>query len=74
MRGEILASRRVGIYIEKGAPLLFFDPETRELLRTRPNLLQPGEAAQLQRAPLGQTVPRPPTEPIRVQRGPRTPA
>jgi transposase InsO family protein len=64
----MLAGRRVGIYIEEGAPLLFFDPETRELLRTRPNPLQPGEAAQLQRArPVG-PVPRPSTEPIRVQR------
>ncbi len=65
---EILAGRRVGIYIEEGAPLLFFDPETRELLRTRPNPLQPGEAARLQRCrPVG-PVPRPSTEPIRVQR------
>jgi hypothetical protein len=48
--------------------LLFFDPETRELLRTRPNPLQPGEAAQLQRArPVG-PVPRPSTEPIPVHR------
>jgi transposase InsO family protein len=65
---EILAGRRVGIYIEEGAPLLFFDPDTRELLRTRPNPLEPGEAAQLQRTrPVG-PVPRPSTEPIQVQR------
>jgi hypothetical protein len=29
------------------APLLFFDPETRELLRTRPNRLERGDAARL---------------------------
>ncbi len=51
-----------------GSPLLFFDPQTRELLRTRPNPLQPGEAARLQRSrPVG-PVPRPSTEPITVQR------
>ncbi len=65
---EILAGRRVGIYIEEGCPLLFFDPDTRELLRTRPNPLEPGEAARLQRArPVG-PVPRPSTEPVTVQR------
>jgi hypothetical protein len=68
LAAEILAGRRVGIYIEEGRPLLFFDPETRELLRTRPNPLQPGEAARLQRArPVG-PVPRPSSEPVRVQR------
>jgi transposase InsO family protein len=68
LAAEILAGRRVGIYIEEGAPLLFFDPETRELLRTRPNPLQPGEAARLQRCrPVG-NPPRPSTEPVTVQR------
>jgi hypothetical protein len=62
------SGRRVGIYIEQGAPLLFFDPETRELLRSRPNPLEPGEAVLLQRQrPVGE-VPRPSTEPVRVQR------
>ena len=70
--GEILAGRRVGIYIEEGAQLLFFDPETRELLRTRPNPLQPGEAAQLQRARSVGPGPRPPTEPIHGQRASNT--
>ena len=56
------------MWIEEGAPLLFFDPQTRELLRTRPNPLEPGEAMQLQRRkPLGQR-PRPSTEPVTVQR------
>jgi transposase InsO family protein len=68
LAAEILAGRRVGIYIEEGAPLMFFDPDTRELLRTRPNPLEPGEAAGLQRTrPVG-SVPRPSTEPIRIQR------
>ena len=68
LAAEILAGRRVGIYIEESAPLLFFDPETRELLRTRPNPLEPGEAARLQRCrPVG-PVPRPSTEPVTVQR------
>ena len=64
----ILGGRRVGVWIEDGAPLLFFDPQTRELLRTRPNPLEPGEAMKLQRRkPLGQR-PRPSTEPVTVQR------
>jgi hypothetical protein len=68
LAAEILAGRRVGIYIEEGCPLLFFDLATRELLRTRPNPLEPGEAARLQRCrPVG-SVPRPSTEPITVQR------
>jgi hypothetical protein len=62
------AGRRVGVWIEDGAPLLFFDPDTRELLRTRPNPLAPGEAGRLQRRkPVGQP-PRPSTEPITVER------
>jgi transposase InsO family protein len=68
LAAEILAGRRVGIYIEEGCPLLFFDLATRELLRTRPNPLEPGEATTLQRCrPVG-SVPRPSTEPITVQR------
>jgi transposase InsO family protein len=64
----VLAGRRVGVWIEEGAPLLFFEPETRELLRTRPNPLGPGEARKLQRPrPVG-SRPRPSTEPITVQR------
>jgi len=68
LAAEILAGRRVGIYIEDGCPLLIFDPESRELLRTRPNPFAPGEATRLQRArPVG-PVPRPSTEPVTVQR------
>lgn len=64
----MLGGRKVGIWIEDDAPLLFFDPETRELLRTRPNPLEPGEAWSLQRRkPVGDR-PRPSTEPITVER------
>lgn len=47
---------------------MFFDPDTRELLRTRPNPLDHADAVRLQRqCPVG-PVPRPSTEPVRVQR------
>ncbi len=63
-----LAGRRVGVWVEDGAPLLFFDPATRELLRTRPNPFAPRESRKLQRPkPLGER-PRPSTEPITVER------
>lgn len=68
LAAEILAGRRVGVYIEDGAPLLFFDPATRELLRTRPNPLAPGEAVRLQRSRPPGTPPRPSSEPVTVQR------
>jgi len=68
LAAEILAGRRVGVWIEDGCPLLIFDPQTRELLRTRPNPLSHDQAVRLQRArPVG-TVPRPSTEPVTVQR------
>lgn len=71
---EILAGRRVGIYIEPGCPLLIFDPDTRELLRTRPNPLSHDEAVRLQRArPVG-PVPRPRPNRSGCRGGPRTPA
>ena len=67
LAAEILAGRRVGIRIEPGQ-LQFFDLETRELLRTRPNPLSPGETAGLRGVrPVGPPL-RPSTEPIRVQR------
>jgi hypothetical protein len=68
LAAEILAGRRVGIYIEQGAPLLIFDPETRELLRTRPNPLTHEDAVRLQSARPAGPVPRPSTEPVTVQR------
>jgi hypothetical protein len=64
---EILAGRLVGIRIES-ATLMFFDLDTRELLRTRPNPLTTGQIRRLRgRRPAG-PPPRPATEPVRVQR------
>jgi hypothetical protein len=68
LAAEILAGRRVGVYIEDRSPLLFFDPGTRELLRTRRNPLAPGEAARLQRSRPPGAPPRPCSEPVTVQR------
>lgn len=67
LAAEILAGRQVGIRIE-GATLLFFDLDTRELLRTRPNPIPPRKAKALRGVrPVG-SPPRPTTEPITVQR------
>ena len=72
LAAESLAGRRVSIRIEPA--LMFFDLETRELLRTRPNPIPPGQAKHLRGVrPVG-PPPRPSVEPITVQRGPRTPA
>lgn len=66
LAAEILTGRRVGIRIEAGT-LMFFDPQTHELLRTRPNPLTPAEVARLRgNRPAG--PPRPSLEPVRVQR------
>jgi hypothetical protein len=46
LAAEILAGRRVGIRIEPATPL-FFDLDTRELLRTRPNPLTPEQLLRL---------------------------
>ncbi|MCA5894313.1 IS481 family transposase [Isoptericola sp. NEAU-Y5] len=65
---ELLAGRRVGVWIEDHAPLIFFDPATRTILRTRPNTLSPGDQYTLQQAvPTGER-PRPAVEPVTVQR------
>jgi transposase InsO family protein len=64
---EILAGRRVGIRIEP-ATLLFFDLDTRELLRTRPNSLTPDQILRLHGLRPAGPPPRPALEPIRVQR------
>jgi transposase InsO family protein len=64
---EMLAGRLVGIRIEP-ATLMFFDLDTRELLRTRPNPLTDEQVRRLRgRRPAG-PPPRPATEPVRVQR------
>lgn len=64
---EVLAGRRVVIRIEP-AVLMAFDPETRELLRTRPNPLSDTETDGLRGARPAGPPPRPSIEPVRVQR------
>jgi hypothetical protein len=65
--GEAFRGRRVTIRIEP-ATLTFFDPQTRELLRTRPNTLTRAETRTLQGARPAGPPPRRRTEPITVQR------
>ena len=57
----------VGIRIEP-ATLMFFDPGTRVLLRTRPNPLTPAQVARVRGARPAGPPPRPPFEPVQVQR------
>lgn len=65
---ESLAGRRVGVWIEHAAPLIFFDPATRVILRTRPNTLAAGSQYDLQQAVPAGERPRPAIEPVTVQR------
>ena len=65
--GEILAGRRVSIRIEE-ATLMFFDPDTRELLRTRPSPLTWDQARTMRGARPAGPPPRPSTEPVTAQR------
>jgi hypothetical protein len=67
LAAEILGGRRVGIRIEEST-LMFFDPETRELLRTRPSPLTWDQACRLRGARPAGPPPRPSTEPVTVQR------
>jgi transposase InsO family protein len=67
LAAEILGGRRVSIRIDRTL-LSFFDPETRELLRTRPNPLSWDQARKLRGARPAGPPPRPRTEPITVQR------
>jgi transposase InsO family protein len=67
LAAEILAGRRVGVRIEPEL-LMFFDLQTRELLRTRPNPLTAEEIQGIRGARKAGPPPRPSTEPIRVQR------
>jgi transposase InsO family protein len=64
---EILAGRRVSVRIEPTL-LLVFDPQTRELLRTRPNPLSWAQALRVQSVRPAGPPPRPRTEPVTVQR------
>jgi hypothetical protein len=67
LAAEILGGQLVGIRIEP-ATLMFFDPATRVLLRTRPNPLTPAQVGRLRGARPAGSPPRPPSEPVRVQR------
>ena len=67
MAAEILAGRQVTIRIDSTS-LVFFDPHTRELLRTRPSPLTYDQAIQLRGARPAGPPPRPSLEPVRVQR------
>jgi hypothetical protein len=60
---------RFGIRIE-AATLMFFDIDTRELLRTRPNPLAMGQVGLLRGARAAGPPPRPSSEPVTVQRRP----
>jgi transposase InsO family protein len=67
LAAEILGGRRVGVRIEENT-LMFFDPQTRDLLRTRPSPLTWEQACRLQGASPAGPPPRPSAEPITVQR------
>jgi hypothetical protein len=67
LAAEILAGRRVGIRIEVDT-IMFYDLDSRELLRVRPNPLSDDQIIRLRgNRPAGPPL-RPSTEPIRVQR------
>ena len=67
LAAEILAGRQVGIRIEPDT-LMFFDLQTRELLRVRPNPLSVTQVARLRGNRPAGPPPRPSLEPVRVQR------
>jgi hypothetical protein len=64
---EILAGRRITVRIDD-TTLTFFDPDTRELLRTRPSPFTYTEASRLLGGRPAGPPPRPSLEPVRVQR------
>ena len=67
LAAEILGGRQVGIRIEADT-LMFFDLDTRELLRVRPNPLSHDKIIRLRGDRPAGPPPRPSTEPVRVQR------
>jgi transposase InsO family protein len=67
LAAEILSGRRVSIRIE-GQTLMFFDPDTRELLRTRPNPFTSDQVRRLRGARPAGPPPVPSTAPVTVQR------
>jgi transposase InsO family protein len=67
LAAEILGGRPVIVRVEPET-LMFLDPDTRELLRVRPNPLTREQALRLQGARPAGPPPRPRTEPVTVQR------
>ena len=67
MAADILGGRRVSIRID-AATLSFFDPDTRQLLRTRPNPLTPNDVARLRGLRPAGPPPIASPDPVRVQR------
>jgi transposase InsO family protein len=67
LAAEILGGRRVTIRIED-TTLMFFDPDTRELLRTRPNPLTYDQVRTLRGSRPAGPPPRPSVEPVTAQR------
>uniref|UniRef100_UPI003B3ACB10 integrase core domain-containing protein n=1 Tax=Nakamurella sp. TaxID=1869182 RepID=UPI003B3ACB10 len=67
LAAEILAGRQIGIRIERDT-LMFFDLDSRELLRVRPNPLRHDQIVRLRGNRPAGPPPRPATEPVRVQR------
>ena len=67
LAAEILGGRPVIVRIE-AQTLMFLDPDTRELLRVRPNPLTHEQAIRLQGARPAGPPPRPRSEPVTVQR------
>jgi Integrase core domain len=67
LAAEILAGRRVSIRVDEHT-LMFFDPDTCQLLRTRPNPLTPAEVLRLRTARPAGPPPQLATDPVTVQR------
>jgi transposase InsO family protein len=67
LAAEILGGRRVSVRIEENT-LMFFDPETRELLRTRRNPLTWDQARRLRGARPAGPPPQPSAAPVTAQR------
>jgi hypothetical protein len=67
LAAEILGGRKVGVRIERDT-LMFFDLDSRELLRTRTNPLSHDKIIRLRGNRPAGPPPRPSLEPIRVQR------
>jgi hypothetical protein len=64
---DVLGGQRVCVRIDQ-TTLMVFDPDTRELLRTRPNPLTYAQARTLRGARPAGPPPRPRVEPVTVQR------